>query len=437
MTLHTLVRFLLLRKDAIETVARSQGALLLGVLFVFGAALAREYDRSDLAAEPIHLFLPLLASLASSFLLWGLLWNINYSKRLPWNCPSYADFLRCFWMTAPLAWIYAIPVERFLDEGNAVEANFWMLGIVALWRVVVIIRVIQVLWSVPTWIAAAIVLTYSDAVIIAANLFSPWPIFDIMSGNRLSAAESRLIGARLLIGAVSFLAAPILLIMFTTACATAWPANERQTSRPERVKLPLWVLSIVLLIIGGWMLTIGQPAQQRATVMAHDIQAGRYREALEFQSSHVSGDFPPHWNPPPYPGYRNDDIVPLARLVAKIPELQVPDWVRDFWSRRLLRNFNAGYLVDQVWQHLSVDEIGSMLSILERVPEDDRKSILRPHWLPNFDLGPHGRNWPLQQRFGALIGMTPAELATINQYPDDDATPADALQPESSKSAPQ
>lgn len=435
MTLNTLARFLLLRKDAIETIAHSQGALFLGVLFIFGAALAREYDRSDLLAEPIHLFLPLLASLASSFLLWALLWNINFSKRLPWNCPSYAEFLRCFWMTAPLAWIYAIPVERFLDEGNAVEANFWMLGIVALWRVVVIIRVIQVLWSVPTWIAAAIVLTYSDAVIIAANFFSPWPIFDIMSGNRLSAAESRLIGARLLIGAVSFIAAPILLIMFTTACARAWPANERQTSRPERVKLPLWALAVLLLIVGGWLLTIGQPAQQRATVVAHDIKAGRYREALEFQSSRLPGDFPPHWNPPPYPGYRNDDIVPLARLVATIPELQARDWVRDFWSRRLLRNFNAAYLADSVWQRLSAEELDRMLTVLESIPALEQESILRPHWEPNWTEGPNGGNWPLRQRFSEFFRALHAHQQSNGD--SDSSQPADALQPESSKSAPQ
>lgn len=429
MTLHTLVRFLLLRKDAIETVAHSRGALLLGVLFVFGAALAREYDRSDLAAEPIHLFLPLLASLASSFLLWALLWNISFPKRLPWNCPSYADFLRCFWMTAPLAWIYAIPVERFLDEGNAVEANFWMLGIVALWRVVVIIRVIQVLWSIPLATAAILILAYCDAVIIAANYFSPWPVFDIMSGNRLSPAENRLLGIRFLVGAASIFAAPWLLAFAVGACWNPWPASDRRKLPPTRARGTLWALAILLLIVGGWLLTIGQPAQQRATVMAHDIKAGRYREALEFQSSRVPGDFPPHWNPPPYPGYRNDDIVPLARLVATIPELKTRDWVRDFWSRRLLRNFNAAYLADSVWQRLSAEELDRMLTVLESIPAFEQESILRPHWEPNWTEGPNGGNGPLRQRFSEFFRALHAHRQSNGD--SDSSKPADALQPES------
>lgn len=432
MTLTTLARFLLLQRDAIECVAGSRGALPLGVLLVFGAALAREYDRSDLLAEPIHLFLPLLASLASSLLLWGLLWIVSSSKRLPGDCPSYASFLRCFWMTAPLAWFYAIPVERFLSEGDAVEANFWMLGLVALWRVVVIIRVIQILWSIPIWIAAAIVLTYSDAVIIAANWLIPMPILDFMAGNRLAPAENRLLAARFLIGVGSFLAAPILIAAFVSAGWAAWPGFERRSAAPQRVGVSLFAAAILFLLLGGWLLTIGQPAQQRATRVEHEITAGRFRAALEFQSDHTLKDFPPHWNPPPRSGYRNEEILPLARLVATIPQLETKDWVRDFWSRRLLRNFNAVYLADHVWQKLSADELDRMLTVLESIPAEERDSILHPHWEPNWTAGPNGTNGPLRKRFAELFralhaGHTPS--AEDDRASESDS-PADALRPE-------
>ena len=436
MTLSTLVRFFFFQRNAIKTIADCRGALPLGVLFVFGAALAREYDRSDLLAEPIHLFLPLLASLASSLLLWGLLWLICDAKRLTPAVPSYAEFLRCFWMTAPLAWLYAVPVERFLTEGNAVEANFWLLGIVATWRVVVITRVIQVLWSVPVWIAASIVLTYSDAVIIAANLLIPMPIFDIMSGNRLAPAESRLVGARILIGIGSFLSAPILLPMFVSALWTAWPPQERGVDQARKVNSPVWAMAILFLVLGGWLLTFGQPAQQRATQMTAHLAAGRFRDALDFQSRHALADFPPHWNPPPYPSYRNEEILPLARLVATIPQSETPSWVRDFWSRRLLRSFNAVYLADSVWQELAADELDAMIGVLEAFPADERKAILHPHWQPRFELGPHSESWPLQLRFASLFGMTAADLrARLAMHSEADSVPADALQPERTETA--
>ena len=50
-------------------------------------------------------------------------------------------------MTAPLAWLYAIPYERFLSPVGATRANLWTLGLVAAWRVLLIIRVLVVLLS--------------------------------------------------------------------------------------------------------------------------------------------------------------------------------------------------------------------------------------------------------------------------------------------------
>ena len=49
-----------------------------------------------------------------------------------------------FWMTAPIAWLYAIPVERFFGSYSAAVANITLLGVVSLWRVLLMSRVIQV-----------------------------------------------------------------------------------------------------------------------------------------------------------------------------------------------------------------------------------------------------------------------------------------------------
>ena len=117
MTPLTILRFLFGSRDAIERIAACRQAPWIGLLLVFSAALAREYDGQDLLHEPWHLFLPLFASLATSFLLYLLLRVVGWFRSAGWNpfWSGYWSFLGLYWMTAPLAWLYAIPVERFLS----------------------------------------------------------------------------------------------------------------------------------------------------------------------------------------------------------------------------------------------------------------------------------------------------------------------------------
>ena len=41
---------------------------------------------------------------------------------------TFRSFLNLYWMTAPLAWLYAIPFERFLSPADATTANLALLG---------------------------------------------------------------------------------------------------------------------------------------------------------------------------------------------------------------------------------------------------------------------------------------------------------------------
>jgi hypothetical protein len=136
MKIQTLVRFLFGDRDAILRISNSRYALPLGLLLVLSAGFAREYDGEDLRSEPWHLLIPLSASLALSFILYSLIEGIARCQRkrnLFWR--GYGIFLSLFWMTAPLAWLYAIPVERFLSAADSARANLWLLGIVSVWRV--------------------------------------------------------------------------------------------------------------------------------------------------------------------------------------------------------------------------------------------------------------------------------------------------------------
>src|SRR5580700_9011821 len=115
MDIRTLFRFLIGDRQAILEIAADRRALWVGLLLVVSAAFARDYDGEDLVHEPWRLLLPLGASVASSFVLFLLTFGkaIASDAARPSFLTAYRSFLTLFWMTAPLAWLYAVPYERF------------------------------------------------------------------------------------------------------------------------------------------------------------------------------------------------------------------------------------------------------------------------------------------------------------------------------------
>src|SRR4051812_46517892 len=130
MGLRTLLLYLIGNRQAILTLAANRWTVWLGAVFVLSAGLAREYDGADLLHEPWWLLIPFGASIGASFFLAML--ASSAVRDFAWY--KYRCFLGLFWMTAPLAWLYAIPFERFLDPVSAMQANVYVLGLVATWR---------------------------------------------------------------------------------------------------------------------------------------------------------------------------------------------------------------------------------------------------------------------------------------------------------------
>ncbi len=132
-----LLQFLLFRADAIRTVAADRRFLGVGMLLVISAALAREYDGEDLLHEPWYLLIPIAVStLMGTCLACGLWIMMPRAARRAYGFGTFWRRIQtCYWMTAPLAWLYAIPYERFLSELGSVEANLWTLTVVGVWRV--------------------------------------------------------------------------------------------------------------------------------------------------------------------------------------------------------------------------------------------------------------------------------------------------------------
>ena len=125
---------------AIRRVAGSRYLLLVAAVLVVMTSVPRNYDQTYIGEVPWWPVMPLLSSLVTgSFLYWVLQRGFLREAEDP---RRFRRVLGLFWMTAPVAWLYGIPVERFLDVRGAAVANLWLLGIVALWRVVQVVLIL-------------------------------------------------------------------------------------------------------------------------------------------------------------------------------------------------------------------------------------------------------------------------------------------------------
>ena len=95
-------------------------------------------------------------------------------------------------MTAPLAWLYAIPYERFLSPLDAVRANLITLGFVSVWRVALMIRVLVVVLNMGGALAFFTVMTVADLIASSLLCCLRLPLIGTMGGVRLSEGDAML-----------------------------------------------------------------------------------------------------------------------------------------------------------------------------------------------------------------------------------------------------
>lgn len=330
MGIRTLLRYLIGDRQAVLDLAASRWTLAVGFLFVLSAALAREYDGKDLLHEPWHLLLPLGASLAASAVLFAVAWG---------RPRHYPAFLGLFWMTAPLAWLYAIPYERFLSPGQAMRANLLTLAVVAAWRVALIVRVLVVLLDYRALAAFLLVMAFGDALALGVSLAWFGPMFlPMMAGIRLSESERVLAATTSIVTQLSFCSFPLWLagaIALRVRSKPVWQGAGGKSVRPTRLLWGLAALSVV-----GWVVVLPwtQAEQQLAWQVERDFREGRVSEALAVMSAHAPTDFPPQWEPPPQ---RRDLFTTtaasshLVRLYGEMAKKPVAPWVRERYVEKV------------------------------------------------------------------------------------------------------
>jgi hypothetical protein len=156
-----------------------------------------------------------LGSLAYVFSLALVLWLLILPLRARrW---SYRNVLLFVCLTSPPALLYAIPVERFMSGEAALAANAWFLGIVASWRVALLLVFLKRDAGLRAWEAiVACLLPLALIVVSLALLNLEHVVFNLMSGIR---AEDRSVNDAaylvvLTLSYFSFLASPLLAIAY-------------------------------------------------------------------------------------------------------------------------------------------------------------------------------------------------------------------------------
>jgi hypothetical protein len=147
-TIGTLVQFLLGSRPAILALASRKDTFWLGLALIVSAGFVREYNRSDLILNPWLVGLPFAAAVGFTLVLFAVVEIVARQRgaagRHYWA--RYTVFLSLFWMTAPLAWVFIMPVELLMSPDHAAIINLWLLGILTVWRMFLISRILAVLF---------------------------------------------------------------------------------------------------------------------------------------------------------------------------------------------------------------------------------------------------------------------------------------------------
>lgn len=440
--------FLIGDGDAIRRLAATPHLWLVGLLFTISAGLAREYDAEDLLAEPWHLLIAPGASLAAATALW-LFIQLSGIRRWIWspakpqtsttqpdseagleapptNPPpaprlrdSYLTFLGLFWMTAPLAWLYGIPFERFQSAGQAATSNLWLLAVIALWRVVLMIRVLMVIYGISGVVASIIVCFFGNAVMLAAIISVPVPIFAIMGGVRLGAADQ---GIAFLALAGRILGTATLLFLGLLWFATflnrkRWSWNVTAT----RVSLrPLILLAVAA--IGWWCawLPVTQPEQQLRGEVERALRSEDFATGLLALASNPPAAFPPQWDPPPRIGYAKYSTPNPGDVLLFL--IDHPDVLALPYGKRCQSLFEDK-LISEGWMYSSRLQnnraaLTNLVTLLERMPDASR--LMHPQ-LPSdvYDRDFYGMHHVLSQISASSDPILTQRIdALLARYPE-------------------
>ncbi len=188
--LATLFRQLTLRLDATQYAALGRREALIGLELAWIAGIGRYWDHPSAGFAQRSGVGSVIYVFALSALLWLMLRPMGAHRREYWNVVAMVG------LTSPLAWLYALPVERWTEVESAIGLNLGFLAVVAAWRLLLLARYLSVGCGLPWWSALACTLLPLSAIVTALSLFSlERVVLDAMAGLRREGAAERILEA--------------------------------------------------------------------------------------------------------------------------------------------------------------------------------------------------------------------------------------------------
>ena len=328
--------------------ANGRFVLPLALVLVFSAAIARQYDHVYLLKNPGFLVRPLVASFLLASFLYSIL-LVAFWRNLEPPRPgfrAYVTFLKLYWMTAPMAWLYAIPFERWMGVMDAAVANLWLLGVVSVWRVTLISRVVSVLFNVR-WIAACpLVLLFATFPVLVVGALSVGPTITASMGGVQLPPDERLIdsvfGSLALVALWGFI--PVA-IGCSLASYHSRPRWEPRASWLHRSSAGVRVFAILSIL--GWTPILWETQHEQS--MRWKVERGLPpREAVRLMSESTRDDFPQNWRL--FKDLYSQHSMPAVKVdfIETALKADPAEWVNDLMYDELVYHIEGNFpITDQ------------------------------------------------------------------------------------------
>lgn len=429
------LKFLFGNRAAIRNMAQSSGAIWAGVALVVLTGIARNYDQTFITENPVMwMFGSLLFSFVSGSWLYVVLYGFFTRREMadadgvkPDFWSGWRSFMGLFWLTAPIAWLYAIPVERFCDSLLAAKLNITLLALVSLWRVLLMARVMQVVTSASFAMALVWVL-FAAALEVCVVFFLGdgfgKRLMAAMGGMRNSPEEEILVSAMGTAFSFAFWTVPIsfLLGLFWR---TQRVLNAMPTSQPSPMP---WRTLGVLAVFWVAMAIVPQRELSNSVAVERLIASGESRAALDYLAARQPGDFAPDRVLPPKP-YEREFFSELPACFGVV-RADDPLWVRSHLMRRLnqmLSHYSPHWSRkssrESLPEEMQIEQIassignfgpdpGAMLQLLnglDRIPEGNG-------WLKTNSLFLDGVRTAIKQEMPPLWRNKKADAANVSDW---------------------
>ena len=222
-------RFLCFRHVEDDIPRLTSALLVVGFIAAWLAGMGRYWDNSR-AAIWQHMG---LGSVAFVFVFTAFIWLIMMPLRpKAWH---YKHVLAFVAMTAPLGFIYAVPVERFFPLDTAQTINVWFLAVVSLLRISLLITYLKrsAGFSIMTGITATLLpLVVIVAALTMLNLEQV--VFNIMGGVKEEDRSGNDVAYEIMVGitVLSVYAAPVFLVAYGVLIGIRRRAARLKTKTP-------------------------------------------------------------------------------------------------------------------------------------------------------------------------------------------------------------